>query len=77
MPTHGVASHEPHVPFSYRYIAGWLQLVAGAQFQTMRETSKRSAQIRRRLTIGILVLAFVAQLLDAVNGLVALMTSAD
>jgi hypothetical protein len=30
--------------------------------------------MRRRLTIGIIVLAFITQLLDAVNGVIALVT---
>ena len=38
----------------------------------MRETDGRSARIRHRLAITILVLALLAQLLDAVNGVVAL-----
>jgi hypothetical protein len=40
----------------------------------MSETSGRSTGKRRRLAVGILILAFIAQLLDAVNAVITLVT---
>jgi hypothetical protein len=47
----------------------------GRTVRAMRETSGRSAGMRRGLAIGVIVLAFITRLLDAVNAVIAPVTS--
>jgi hypothetical protein len=57
----------------YRYIGEPLPPPPAAQFQTM-ETYRRSAKLRP-VTTGIVILMFIAQLLNTINEVVTLLNS--